>query len=179
MSSPWRPSWLSHGPAQPTLLQRLTQERTTGHAQMTSVVAAAPAKDHCSPADRSASLPNAGWLTVHARRHQREVCSLSGRVMSQPLSGPLPTGLRLLPRPLPAAPSTRLAARFPRREDYGLTTLRHGNLRGLGPASTPVARHLRRGSSEPRDLATYLFGPSLSAPWACSCVTALTAVHLG
>src|SRR5262249_5033253 len=30
------------------------------------------------------------------------------------------------------------------------------NPRGLGPASTPVARHLRRGSSEPPDLATYL-----------------------
>src|SRR5262249_2231860 len=28
--------------------------------------------------------------------------------------------------------------------------------RGLGPASTPVARHLRRGSSESPDLATYL-----------------------
>src|SRR4051794_40852028 len=28
----------------------------------------------------------------------------------------------------------------------GLTTLRRGYLRGLGPASTPVARHLRRAS---------------------------------
>ena len=35
--------------------------------------------------------------------------------------------------------------------------------RGLGRASTPVARHLRRGSSEPPDLATYHFGSSLSA----------------
>src|SRR5262245_3900526 len=34
-------------------------------------------------------------------------------------------------------------------------------LRGLGPASTPVARHLRRASSECPVLATYLFGPSL------------------
>jgi hypothetical protein len=39
--------------------------------------------------------------------------------------------------------------------------------RGLGPASTPVAQHLRRRSSETPDLATYLFGPSLSAPLAC------------
>src|SRR5947208_17135841 len=32
-------------------------------------------------------------------------------VMSQPLSDRLPAGLRLLPRPLPAAPSAHLAAR--------------------------------------------------------------------
>ena len=57
----------------------------------------------------------AGWLTVHVRRHPREVSPLSGGVMSQPLSGPLPAGLRFLPRPLPAAPSARLAARFPSR----------------------------------------------------------------
>jgi len=76
--------------------------------------------------------------------------------MSQPLSGPLPAGLRLLPDPLPAAPSVDLAIALPGREDDGLTTLRHGNLHGLGPASTPVARHLRRGSSETPDLATYL-----------------------
>jgi hypothetical protein len=34
--------------------------------------------------------------------------------------------------------------------------LRRRNLRGLGPASTPVARRPRRGSSEPPGLATYL-----------------------
>ena len=67
----------------------------------------------------------AGWLTVHARRHQREVCTLSGRVMLQPLSGPLQVGLRFLPDPLPAAPSAHLTTRFPQREGYGLTTLRH------------------------------------------------------
>src|SRR5262249_30934439 len=52
----------------------------------------------------------------------------------------------------------RLASRltFPRREGYGLTTLHRRNLLGLGPASTPVARHLRRGSSETPGLATYL-----------------------
>ena len=60
--------------------------------------------------------------------------------MSQPLSGPLQAGLRLLPRPLPAAPSARLAAGLPSREDDGLHTLHRRNPRGLGPASTPVAR---------------------------------------
>ena len=38
--------------------------------------------------------------------------------------------------------------------------------RGLGPVSTPVARHLRRGSSEPPDLATYLLVQARTAPWA-------------
>jgi|SRR4051812_35854427 len=57
--------------------------------------------------------PYAGWLTVHARRHQGEVSPVSRGVMSQPLSDPLQAGLRLFPRPLPAAPSARLAVRFP------------------------------------------------------------------
>jgi hypothetical protein len=78
--------------------------------------------------------PRAGWLSVHSRQHPREVSSLSRGVMSQPLSGPLQVGIRFLPRPLPAAPSIRLAARLPSRESYGLTTLHHGNMRGLGPA---------------------------------------------
>jgi hypothetical protein len=44
----------------------------------------------------------------------------------------------------------------PQGEGYGLTTLRRGNPRGLGPASTPVARHPRGPSSERPSLATYL-----------------------
>ena len=76
--------------------------------------------------------------------------------MSQPLSGPLQAGLRFLPHPVPAAPSARLAARFPLREGYGLTTFRPWNAGGLGRASAPVARHLRRTSSERPDLATHL-----------------------
>src|SRR5262249_51633527 len=49
-------------------------------------------------------------------------------------------------RPFPAAPSARLAAGLPSGEDDGLTTLHRRNPRGLGPASTPVALHLRRMS---------------------------------
>ena len=90
--------------------------------------------------------PRAGRLSVHVRRHPGEVGSLWRGVMSQPLSGPLQVGLRFLPRPLPAAPSARLAAGLPSREGDGLTTLHRRNPRGLGPASTPVARHLRRMS---------------------------------
>ncbi len=71
----------------------------------------------------------AGWLTVHARRPHGEVCPLSGGVRFQPLSGPLPAGLRFLPDPLPAVPSVALASRLPRGEDDGLTTFRRGNAR--------------------------------------------------
>ena len=117
--------------------------------------------------------PRAGWLSVHVRQHPREVSSLSRGVMSQPLSGPLQAGLRFLPRPLPAAPSAHLTAGLPSREDDGLTTLHRRNPRGLGPALTPVARHLRRMSLQHPDLATYRFGPSLSAPLACLCLRRL------
>ena len=77
-------------------------------------------KGRYGPADICALLPNAGWRSAHVRSPQREVGPLSGGVMSQPLSAPLQGGLRLLPRPVPAAPSAHLAARFPRWEGYGL-----------------------------------------------------------
>jgi hypothetical protein len=58
-------------------------------------------------------------------------------------------------------------------ERNGLTTFRGYNRNGeLGGVSPPVAPHPRARSSEPRNLATYRFGPSLSASLACSCVTA-------
>src|SRR3954469_25857641 len=120
--------------------------------------------------------PCAGWLTGHVRQHPREVCPLSRGVMSpqaQLLSDPLRAGLRFLPRPLPAAPSARLAAGLPSREDDELTTLHRRNPRGLGPALTPVAHHLRRMSLQHPDLATYRFGPSLSAPLARLCLRRL------
>ena len=80
-------------------------------------------KDHYGPADISALLPNAGWLSSHVRPHQREVSPLARGVMLQPLSSPLRTGVRFLPDPLPAAPSVALASRLPHGENYGLTTL--------------------------------------------------------
>src|SRR5208337_5522046 len=82
--------------------------------------------------------------------------------MLQPLSAPLQVGIRFLPPPLPAAPSARLAVRFPSTplaygagETTGLP--RSADVpEWLGRISTPVARHLRRRSSGPPDLATYL-----------------------
>ena len=41
-----------------------------------------------------------------------------------PLSGPFQTGIRFLPRPLPAAPWASLTSRFPLWGDNGLTTFR-------------------------------------------------------
>ena len=122
------------------------------------MVAAAPAKGPCGPADLSASLPNAGWLTVHARRHPREVCPVSRGVMSRRRSTPIRpiTGRRSL-----APPSF---TRSPIGSSYDSLSLAGGlrayhvaplKPRGLGPASAPVARHLRRVSSEHPGLATY------------------------
>ena len=116
-------------------------------------------KDRYGPADVSALLPNAGWLSSHVRPHQREVCPVARGVMFQPLSGQLPTGLRFLPHPLPAALSghltVSLAAR--RQQNNGLTTFRRWNrLGGLGRVSPPVVHHLRRRSSEPPNLTTCL-----------------------
>ena len=64
-------------------------------------------KNDCRPADISALLPKAGWLSGHGRPHQREVSRLSPWG-TQPLSGPLQASFRLLPLPLPAALSGRL-----------------------------------------------------------------------
>lgn len=66
--------------------------------------------------------PYAGWLTVHVRLYQREVGTLARGVMSQPLSGPLQAGLRLLPPPLPAGLSGHLTTPLAVREqqDNGL-----------------------------------------------------------
>ena len=85
--------------------------------------------------------------------------------MLQPLSDPLQAGIRLLPHPIPAAPSAHLAMSVPLRGDYGLTTFRRQNKGGLGRASSPVARHLRGVSSEHPVLATYLLVQACQHLW--------------
>jgi hypothetical protein len=87
--------------------------------EVISVAGAAPARVIATPR-HICDAPCAGWLTVHARRHQREVCPLSRGVMSQPLSAPLQVGIRFLPPPLPATPSAHLATRFPKGRATGL-----------------------------------------------------------
>jgi len=69
-----------------------------------------------------------------------EVCSLSRRIMSQPVSGPLQSGIRFFHDPLPAPPSDPLAVHLPvawRR--YGLTLFHINDTSGLGSAFPPVA----------------------------------------
>ena len=130
-------------------------------------------KDHYSPADISALLPNAGWLPSHVRSHPREVGPLSGRVMLEPLSGRLPASLRLLPRPLPAALSGRLTASLPvglatgRQRAYHVPRVEHDG--GLGRASTPVVHHLRVLSSEQHNRTTYLLVQAYQHLWLGLC----------
>jgi hypothetical protein len=113
----------------------------------------------------------AGWLTVHARRHPREVCPLAGGVLSQPLSGPLQVGIRFLPPPLPAALSGRLAAPLPvdTGEQRAYHVPRVELLGGLGRASTPVVQHLRVPSSERHNLTTYLLVQACQHLWLVLC----------
>ena len=63
--------------------------------------------------------------------------SLSCQVMLQPVSGPLPSGLRFFRHPKPAPPKTDLAVCCPRRERYGVSTFRLFEFIGLGACSRP------------------------------------------
>ena len=69
-------------------------------------------KGRYDPADISALLPNAGWLSCPVRPHQREVCSLAGRVMSPSGSTPI--------RPITGWPSLAPSSftRCPVRSSY-------------------------------------------------------------
>jgi hypothetical protein len=147
-------------------------------------------KGRCDPAD-SCITASAGWLTVHARRHLREVGPLSGGVMLQPLSGPLQVGLRFLPHPLPAAPSVGLAASLPRRGGLRAYHVPQTEPRGLGRASGPVALGLRATERCAVAPGHVPFGSSLSAayegagvrPWRTprgwANIAARAALHLG
>jgi hypothetical protein len=133
------------------------------------------APDRVGSADISAlSLESVCHRSLVMEDH-REVSTLSGGVLWQPLSNPLQAGLRFLPDPLPAALSGPLAIPLAvrRQQGNGLTTFRRCNRHGeVGGVSPPVARRPRVRSSEPHNLATYRFGPSLSASLACSWMTA-------
>jgi hypothetical protein len=78
-----------------------------------SVAARGAAPVRVAPTDRSALPPESVGRGSLVTEDRREVGALSGGVMLQPLSGPLPTGVGLLPNPLPAASSGRLAAPVP------------------------------------------------------------------
>jgi hypothetical protein len=116
---------------------------------------AAPARALRS-ADISALLPQVGLPTLHVRQHQREVSQLSLRghvltpirpVTDRPWLAPSSFTRRPIGSP---CGSLSLAGR---RRAYHVPPM---SPCGLGRISPPVARHLRRGSSEPPVLTTYL-----------------------
>src|SRR5919198_4144924 len=75
----------------------------------------------CSTIIRLASCIGFSRSLVHP--HRREVSSLSGRVMLQPVSLPLQEGLRFVPPPYPHRHQLGLPPPYPvTRERYGLTT---------------------------------------------------------
>jgi hypothetical protein len=105
----------------------------------------------------------AGWLTVHARRHQREVCPLSrwGDVATpiRPITGRHSLSPSSFTRCPIGSPCGSLSPRPPWFTGQGETTglPRSADVpEWIGRISTPVARHLRRRSSRPADLATHL-----------------------
>src|SRR5438552_3635065 len=71
------------------------------------------------------------------KRDHKEVCPLSRRVMSQPLSVPLPNGVRFFLNPVPAPPQADLAACCLRREPYGVSTFHLQKYVGLGGCFRP------------------------------------------
>src|SRR5262249_61148569 len=90
------------------------------------------------------------------------------RFVAHPLPGRLGAGFRFFPRPFPAAPWAPLASRCPLRGGRRAYHVPPMCLGGEGRSSSPVVRHLRRWSSEPPDLTTCRFGPSVSASCARS-----------
>src|SRR5262249_13245953 len=97
---------------------------------------------------------------------------------TRPLSDPLQTGVRFLPRPFPAASSASFAVRLPSRGSNGVTSFTFSIAPGSGRAFRPVVRHPRQGTLQPLDLTTYRFGPSLTASWAGLFLRPLSALHL-
>ena len=137
-----------------------------------------------SAADISACLPESVGRGSLVTEHPREVSPLSRRGdvvrgRTHPLSDRLPIGLGFLPHPFPAASSASLCSRpslAGRQRGYFVHLLDHSGVRSClsaGGASSAT------GELEPPYLATYRFGPSLTASLACLCLRPLSALHLG
>src|SRR4051794_30802168 len=122
-----------------------------------------------SAADISALPPGSVGQGSLVTEDHREVGPLSRGVMlppAQPLSGPLPAGLRLLPDPLPAAPSVPLRATFPRGGATGLPrcVALAVWVRSRLSAGDATAAPGEFGAPGPDHVP---FGPSASAAYAC------------
>lgn len=70
-------------------------------------------------------------------RDHKDVCTLSRKVMFQPLSVPLQNGIRFFLVPVPAAPRADFAACCPSRERYRVSTFHLQKCIGLGACSGP------------------------------------------
>jgi len=97
-------------------------------------------------------------------------------LVSHPLHYRAALACSLIPPPLSHQRSLQSA--FPHGEATGVTSFISSITPGSGRAFRPVARHPRRGTLQPPYLATYRFGPSLSASLACFCLRPLSALHL-
>src|SRR5215213_1699853 len=134
---------LPHLPARVAFTIRAWSRRTTRSAARQSMACQPAAPRGTAPAGVAAAVicpvPCGGSPCSLVIPDPVEVRPLSRGVMSQPLSRLLRPGVRFLHHPLPAAPSARLAARFPSREDYGLTVFRTTDrMDGVGPLFSPV-----------------------------------------
>ena len=74
-----------------------------------------------------------------AMNDHAEVCPLSRRVMSQPVSRPLQTGIRFLRTPLPATPTAFLAVRLPLPAACRAYPVSHESPDGADPSCAPAA----------------------------------------
>ena len=112
--------------------------------------------------------PKIGSTSFFATKHPMDVCTLAGRVMSQPISTPLQDGLRFFHHFSPYLPQHALRLACPRGQRHEVATFHifdNGYLRSTLSAGGNLARVGRlQITSEPP---TYLFGSSLTAPLAC------------
>ena len=65
-----------------------------------------------------------GSAGLLAKEDPSDVCSLSRRAKSEPVSASLQSGIRFFRHPTPAYPSDALAAILPKREVYGVIMFR-------------------------------------------------------
>src|SRR3954451_13092795 len=143
---------------------------------------AAPAS--ISAADISACPPESVGRGSLVTEHPREVSPLSRRGdvvrgRTHPLSDRLPTGVRFLPHPFPAASSAPFAVGLPSRGRQRGYFVHLADRSGVGSCLSAGG-----ASSATGDIATPVpghvpFGPSLTASLARLCLRPLSALHLG
>ena len=125
---------------------------------------------NCNGCSHPACLHKSVYPFRFVKQDQVKVCSLSREVTFKPLSPLLPEGFCFLHHPIPALPSACLAARFPLREKYGLTTFRmSATVDGLGSASAPVVHRLRWMNYQHPYLTTCRLAQACQPLWLVCC----------